>query len=231
MIINQAAAIGDILFIEPICRHIWNTTGIKPILPVRDHLFWISEYIDSADFRLMSQYPIDYDSMSMEDKNYLPLRFANQIVRGLAPDDHHDYANMMLDKYILAGLDPMLWKTLIINFNEQKSDRLFKHLNLKATDEYVLVNENSQAGIVNIFPKGAFCQYRVIKMSEVPGFNVLDWWKVMMYAKENHHVSTCTFYILDAIKYTGKVTMYPRPNQDGLQGISKLNPTFIYDPR
>jgi hypothetical protein len=232
MIINQPSSIGDILFIEPICRHIWKTTGVKPILPVRDHLIWIVDYIDSADFRLMSQFKMEYDSMSVDDKEILPLRFANQIMRGFAPDDHHDFENMMLDKYRLACLDLILWKTLSINFNSVKSDKLFEYLNLKRSDNYILVNENSQAGKVNINPDTDF---RIIKMSEILGFTVLDWCEVILNAKENHHVSTCTFYIMQALcniaVFKTKVFLYKRPNEDGLRGISKLNQTFGYESR
>lgn len=232
MVINQFHAIGDILFCEPIFRHFWNKNGEKPIVPLRDHLMWLAEYIESANFVPMSKFKLDYDSMEMSNPDYLPLRFANQIVRGLAPDDHTDYANTMPDKYILCGLDPMLWKTLKINFNYQKLLELTcKVSGTKNIDGHILINENSQAGKINI-DSSMFSGETIMKMKEVPGYTVIDWALTILNAKENHHVSTCTFYIMQALcnqyAFRSKVFMYPRPNADGLQGISKLNPDFKY---
>lgn len=228
MVINQFHAIGDILFIEPICRHFYLKTGQKPILPIRDHLFWFSEYIHSADFRRMSQFDLDYDSMETSNPDYLPLRFANQIVRKLNPFDHSDYSNTMPDKYLLCGLEIELWKTLDIHFNTAKCQLLFNRLN-STKEPYLLVNEHSQAGDVEINPK---TELKVIKMTQIDGFRVLDWAFLMLFAEENHHVSTSTFYIFQALcnkfDFKSKVFLYPRPNEDGLLGISKLNPSFKY---
>ena len=67
-------------------------------------------------------------------------------------------------------------------------------------------------------------------MEHINGFTLLDWAYVMVFAKENHHVSTSTFFMMQAVsnqfKFDSKVFLYPRPNADGLRGISKLNPSF-----
>lgn len=225
LVINQYAAHGDIMFIEPICRHLWEKNGAKPILPVRDHLMWFTDYIESAQFVPMSKFKLDYDSIEIENPDYLPLRFANQIVRNLDKNDHHDYENTMPDKYILAGLPIEKWKELKIKFNEEKAYGLFRELGLTLCDKYILVNEYSQAGNININPE---TDLKIVKMREIKGYTVLDWCMVMAMAQENHHISTSTFYILEALKYSGKVFMYPRPGPDGLKGISKLNPSFKY---
>lgn len=103
MVINQFHAIGDLLFCEPIFRYYWKKNGVKPIVPVRDHLMWLSDAIESADFRPMSKFELDYDSMEINNPDYLPLRFANQILRGLDANDHSDFENCMLDKYLLVA--------------------------------------------------------------------------------------------------------------------------------
>ena len=227
MVINQFASHGDILFIEPICRRIWENTGEKPILPVRDHLMWFEHYIDSARFVPMSEFSLDYDSMAMDNPDYLPLRFANQIVRKLACDDHTDYANMMPDKYLLSGLPVDLWKNIRINRNPERENDLFKALNLSPKDQYILINENSQAGKISIIPK-RMATDKVIRMSVIEGFTLLDWLGIIEHARENHHVSTSTFFLMEFLKVEMPVFMYPRPNNDGLQGISRLNSSFSY---
>lgn len=229
MVINQIAAIGDILFIEPICRNIWHTTGQKPLLPIRDHLMWLSDYIESAEIIPMSKFSFDIDSDSTDNPNYLPLRFANPIIRKLNKWDYGDYENCMMDKYELAKIDPLSWLGMDLKFNFTKSLKLMTHLGLTQSSEYILINNHSQAGKINIKPENRR-KLPIVEMKEVPGYNVLDWAAVILHAKENHHVSTSTFFIMQAIankfSFDSKVFIYPRPNEDGLRGISKLNPTF-----
>lgn len=229
--INQPFAIGDILFIEPICRHIWDKTGELPRLPVQDHLMFLAQHIESANIVPLSKNPFAEDD-DITTKEYLPLKYANQIVRGMPRHDHSDPENMMLDKYRLAGLEPSIWKTLNIKFNEYKCNQLLDELMGESWDDYILVNEQSQAGKIDIKVES---DLPIIRMHERPGYSVMDWAFVMLHAKENHHVSTSTFYILQALAnnvgFAGDVFMYPRPNSDGLRGISKLEPTFKYAVR
>lgn len=234
MVINQFHAIGDIIFLEPMFRRFSELMGMKPIVPIRDHLMWLQEYIHSADFVPMSKFALDYDSMATNNPDYFPARFANQVLRKLKPDDHHDFENMMLDKYRLACMPEDLWKTIDLKFNDWKCMELMEHLGLYDGNtgdlvKYILVNENCQAGTIKIDPKTDF---KVIKMGEIPGFTLIDWAFVMLNAEENHHVSTSTFFILQALdnkfKLQNPVYIYPRPNIDGLRGISQLKPTFNY---
>lgn len=230
MVINQPAAIGDILFIEPICKHFHNLKGQKPILPVRDHLLWTKNYIESAEIVPLSTFAMDIDSDTTDNPDYLPLRFANPIYRKLNKWDYSDFENCMPDKYLLSGLDPEKWLSLNIKFDFNKGMKLMQQLDVKQSDDFILINKNSQAGRVNI--KIHNSKIKIIEMSEVPGYNVVDWALLMLKAKENHHVSTSTFYIMQAItnqfEFKSQVFLYPRPNEDGLRGIAKLNPTFKF---
>lgn len=225
MVINQIHAIGDLLFLEPMYRHFFRLKGKKPVVPVRDHLFWISEYIDSAIFVKMSQFNMDYEDRDVRN-DYLPLRWANHIIREVADDDYTFHEFGMPDKYTMAALDPSMWALLNINFIEKRGIDLMNKLNLSPKDDYILINNHSQAGSIDIKVNAD----KIIYMQNIPGFTVLDWYLVMLHAKENHHVSTSTFYVLQAIKnkfgLENPVYMYPRPNFDGLRGISKLDPTY-----
>lgn len=222
MILNQLHAIGDILFCEPIFRYYWKRDGVKPTVPIRDHLIWMANHIESANFVKESTCKasgIDLESLQVTE-SYIPLRWANQIFRGYDPNDHHDFENMMLDKYRLCGLDPMLWKTLQINFSIPKTPPISK--------SYAVVNKYSQAGEL---------QQTHCHLSNVYYMNsnmaYFDWIKYMWFAKENHHISTSTFFVFQAMINKGwkqsKIILYPRPNADGLRGISQLNPDFDYE--
>jgi hypothetical protein len=227
MVINQFHSIGDIIFLEPLYRFLHKKTGERPIVPVRDHLMWMTEYIQSAVFTPMSKFLLDYESMRTDNPDYFPARFANQILRGYSPDDHHDFENMMLDKYTLAGADPKIWTDIDLRFSSHKGTKLFEYLGLQQDEKYILINEDSQAGRISIPIES---DLKMIEMRPIPGFSVVDWYLVMLRAHENHHVSTSTFFIMQAIankyRFNSKVFLYPRPNIDGLRGISLLTPTF-----
>lgn len=230
-IINSIGGIGDILFCEPIYRHYWQKDGLKPIVVIHNHMMWIKDYIDSAEFTDVC--PKQFETGSLfHNERMINLRYANQIYRGLAPDDHSDLENMMLDKYRLLGLSEETWKSLDIKFNEKKSDELFNRYNLDENGTlkyYCLINNNCQAGNIDIKTKLPFAN--VVFMDFIPGYNVLDWCKIIKWATQNHHVSTSTFFIMQAIKnkypdWNAPCYIYPRPNHDGLRGISQLKPDF-----
>ncbi len=226
MVINQIHAIGDLIFLEPMYRHFWNRDGVKPIVPVRDHLIWLAQYIESADFRPLSfMTGIDLESLNVTEE-YLPVRWANQIVRGYDRNDHHDFENMMLDKYALAGMKETDWTDIRLKFNEAKAEKLFQYL--KPSRPYAVINTHCQAGQI-ASPKTDPHLQRIY-MHQVPGFTLIDWYKVLADAEEFHSVSTSTFFLLEAmVRLPKKIVIYPRPNEDGLRGISKLKPTFKYD--
>lgn len=241
MIINQPFSIGDIIFLEPMYRYLWYRDGVKPTVPVNDHLIWLADYIESANIikrsglnqDIFEYHPISIEACKIRNAGSIevfPARFANQIYRGYQPHDHHDFENMMLDKYRLAGIYPGLWDRMNLKLDERKCQDLMDMLIPSDWDDYVLVNENSQAGHVEINPK---TDLRVIKMREIPGYSVLDWAYVMEFAQEQHHVSTCTYHILQALTVKGvklgKIVIYPRPNEDGLRGIAKLKPSFNFE--
>lgn len=214
-------SIGDILFCEPIYRHFYNLDGIKPKVIIRDHLMNLQPYIDSAEFVPASKWGGDIDTLE-HNKNFINLRFANQIYRGYDKWYHGDYENCMLDKYRLLGLSEDLWKRLDIRI-------FFKGNFCNLFHDYALFNPFCQAG--NISFEGIFYDGMHVLMNINNSFTVIDWWEHIKSAKENHHVSTSTFFLMQAIKnkfpeWNSPCYIYPRPNEDGLRGISQLHPDF-----
>jgi len=225
MVINQPAGIGDLLFLEPMFRHFWNLNGEKPKCIVREHLLWLQDYIESAIFVPAGQYSTIIDD-DKQVPGYLPIRFANPIFRGHDKWYFEDYENCMLDKYRLVGLPVEKWKELNILFYPDRSLKLFAHLNISSESEYVVVNEYWSGGRIDIVPE---TNLKVIRMHNIPGFTLCDWAMIMKFAQENHHVSTGSFYLFEALgEMLGKIFIYPRPNGDGLRGIKNLNPSFKY---
>jgi len=143
LIINQPAGLGDIIFLEPL---VW-ATG-KHLFPIEDSLFWISEHLPQVNAIKKSECKADLESPTNPET--LNLRWANQIYRKYDWNYHDDYENMMLDKYRLVGLNPMLWKTLQIKRNTVREQKLLAYLNLP--EKFVLVNNFSRAGNLSIKP-------------------------------------------------------------------------------
>lgn len=225
--INQPFGIGDIIFLEPMYRHFWMRDGVKPTLWVRNHLMHLQPYFDSVNM-------VPCEGKNIDDMNmrhdYFPARFANQIYRGYDANDHHDLENMMLDKYRLASIDTERWKEIHLVFNEQKAMELYaSQVKRFHGTEYICVNEFSGVGHAEIHVE---TDLPIVTMGHIAGYSVIDWYLVMAMAKENHHVSTSTFFLFQAMhnkfggKLNTKVFTYPRPNEDGVKGISSLNPSF-----
>lgn len=222
---------GDILFCEPIFRWFLKRDGVKPIVIIHAHQMWISQYIESAMFTSACP-PIAETGSLFHDETFINLRYANQIFRGYGPDDHSDLENMMIDKYRLLGLPEDLWKTLDIKLFSDKIT-MIKPSSIGRTGstyEYYLINEHSQAGDIKI--KLELPEFTpVFYMNAQPVETLIDWSYRIYAAKENHHVSTSTFFLMQAIKnkypkWNAPCYIYPRPNVDGLRGISQLKPDF-----
>lgn len=218
MVINQYHSIGDIMFIEPILKHFSKQETV--FLPVQDHLFYLVSsmlsHLKDVHVVRKSQFKLDYDSMEHRNPDYLPLRFASQIVNVRDKDDHQDLETMMKDKYLLAGLKPDLWKT--IELSGLNTDVI--------SGDYVLVNERSGVGNITINTRAA---KNVVKVDDSKRF-VLDWAGTISGAKSFHTVSTCFHFMLQAMLNKGmtvpKTYVYPRPNEDGLRGIINLKPDY-----
>lgn len=228
-------SIGDILFCEPIYRYFFAIDGVKPRVVVRDHLMWLAKYIESGDLYPISATTINPDTTEHNDQ-FINLRFANQIYRGLNPFDYSDIENCMLDKYRLLGISENAWKAIDLKINLAPSNnieiwsKIKLQYNIQPVDLFSLVNCISQAGII-VFDSINKFSHKPIVQEFFNGVDLMQWASVMWLAQENHHVSTSTFFLAQAISnihpnWESPFYVYPRPNWDGLRGISQLEPTF-----
>jgi hypothetical protein len=127
----------------------------------------------------------------------------------------------------MLDLEESLWKTIKLNFNYKKGADLAQLLNISVFEEYTLRNETCQIGnIIIILNKNK----RVVNMKPIVGFSMIDWFLIHKQADGIHTVSTSTFFMMQALSNEGwfspEVHVYGRPNEDGLRGISQLEPDF-----
>jgi hypothetical protein len=219
-IINQPRGIGDILFLEPLCR--WLNEGYEITFPVEDSFYWIKDYIPYVKWVKKSEFHMDYEKFSWGkicEHEYFPLRFANPIHRGLMPHDYSDQFNCMKDKYRLFGKDPEMWKDLKWWRDFEKEDLLFKKLGLEEDENYIFVNEESSLGKTDIKVKS---NLKKIYQAKIEGFTLLDWAKVIQMAKEIHTVNTSNFYLIETLPLRAtELHMYGRV-KEGIAGIKDL---------
>lgn len=222
-IFNQYQGLGDILFCEPIARHFYDEGNNEIFWPINDEFMWLTDYIKYINFEPKSIHHINYESLHLgltnPDVYFIPLRFANPIVRKLKPHDYSDQYHTMLDKYRMLGLPEDMWKTFKWERNLEKENELY---NLLVKDEnYILINSKWSDGNVLIETNSTFQR---INMDILDGFTLFDWAKIIENASEIHTVSTSNLFLLETLNLRAdKVYIYPRkPRENNLDGISEF---------
>lgn len=216
--INQPYGLGDIIICEPIARHYYNL-GYKIKYWIKEEYKWIQDYIPYVDFisATVDNYIISNQSIFEENYIYLPLIFAGSPNKSnyvsldicnkfiISNIIKWEKVGWLYDKYIISNLKPELWKTFEYIRNIDKEKKLYNHLNLE-NKEYILVNEHSSTAHRSL---NITSNYEIIKMSNIDGYTMLDWHKVMKNAKEVHTVSTAICYPLIKINHPN-VKIYNR---------------------
>jgi|694.fasta_scaffold138673_2 hypothetical protein len=212
-VIRQPAGLGDIFFCQKIAKKIQDQ-GYEIIWPVIPEFLWIKNYIDGIVFcDINEQRPFEYDIIfSLEDADKL---FPN--------------ISVMEAKYKLADLR---WDNWCDHFKfnrnvDGKEDALFYDV-LKLTDnsKYALKNSHFASP-----PHEQICEaarqanvngLQEICMSNIVGFTLLDWSKVIERAQTIHTVETSINYIIEKVNTTNDLHMYSKWNPANFFHIKNL---------
>ena len=215
--------LGDLLFIEPIIKHLTNQ-GNTIIWPVKDQYLWIKDYFYYPGIVKQSQYNIDYEDIKIRP-DYIPLRFATPLFRETDPHSGQFHEHFMLDKYRLLDLPLDMWRTLGWNRNYEKEDQLFKQLGLSGGDDYTLVNMFFK-DIYEPQPEMAATEWiggKTVFMKPIEGFTLLDWTKVILQASSIHTVETALIDMIEVLPVNAELHMYCRWPYDGsLNGVKNF---------
>lgn len=212
-LIKQPAGIGDIFFCQKIAKKIQDQ-GYEIIWPVIPEFLWIKDYIEGIVFcDINEQRLFEYDIIfSLEDADKL---FPN--------------ISVMEAKYELAGLR---WDNWCDHFKfnrnvDKREDDLFYDV-LKLTDDskYALKNFHFASP-----PHEQICEAAMqantnglqeICMSNIVGFTLLDWAKVIERAQTIHTVETSINYIIEKVNVTNDLHMYSKWNPANFFHIKNL---------
>lgn len=200
-VINQFRGLGDILFLVPLIRFL-QYEGHTVLWPIADEFYDISKHFPDINFVRKSDYTdIPYESQQVEHTKYgklLPYRFAGTSMY-----------DCMRAKYELYDKPLDIWRNLHWRRDYLKEQNLAILLDLP--EKYILVNRNfCQPDMGLKHGMKVKSKLPVIEMQMIHGFSMLDWTGVIEGATEIHTVNTSILYMLEVMKLTQPIHLYPR---------------------
>lgn len=186
--------------------------------PIRDDIFWISDYVDSkANFVKLSEFDTPEDHFDLV----------------LSPDGcRFPGRRIMESKYDLIGESDHDWYDYF-HFNrklDKEADLYYDVLGLRKDSEYIFINQMASVDVrrTTILDDIKF-DLPIIELDIIPGYTLFDWCKVLENAKEIHTVHTGINYIIDKLSLKAtRYNMYQGLHSADVQYIPfKLAPTFV----
>jgi hypothetical protein len=230
-IIKQPAGVGDVFFLQKIA-HMYRHSGHEIIWPLRDNIFWISEYISDITWYKLSEWMVDSRSKIFnyagfadnEEFVYIDCSTADRTF-------NTDPTRIMSAKFGLVGFDHKDWGNYFkFNRKKDKEDELYYDvLGLKDDSEYSYVNDIVHTDIRKTGRLSNIeYEYPVVDNRIVEGFTLFDWSKVLMNAKEIHTIPTAVCFIVDVIDTKSKVFYYPNDERQYKDIIDIFNNVTEY---
>jgi hypothetical protein len=186
--IYQPQGVGDIVFIQKIVHH-YRKLGYKIVFPLFEFYSWIIPYLQGPNisFPLINNDRTLKDSFEFSEQFYYLMGSTNALFRKPVISDEFIYLScgpstterndMMVGKYSAADVDHQDWQKYVkLNRNTDKENNLFYNiLDLKDDTEYTLINQNCSSHYIDIPPPLG----KTIYMTELEGYSVFDWIKVI----------------------------------------------------
>jgi hypothetical protein len=241
--IYQPQGVGDIVFIQKIVHH-YKNLGYKIVFPLFEFYSWMIPYLKTprVSFPLMNNDRSLKDEFAFSDQFYYLMGSTDALFRKPVIADNFIYLScgpstterdqMMTGKYSAADVDYQNWQSYVkLNRNEDKENKLFYDLlGLKDDTEYTLINQSCSSHNIDIGP----VSNNSIYMTELPGYTVFDWLKVL--EKCSRLITVDTSVPILAEVYLPKTTpchlinRYTPPSFVDLPKIFKLNWQYCLYP-
>lgn len=207
VVINQFFGIGDILFIEPICRRFWQG-GHRVIIPVMKQFLSLQSHFPYIEFVDKDKFDIDYENQCVvetEEHIIYPVRWSMEYFKSPLNDT-------MKNKYKMFDLPLDTWRELTWLRHRWREERLMKHLGISKEEGYNLIQtvfhsyRNSRIKIKTI-DNGL----KTVELLPIEGYSLLDWATVIENAKEIHVVNTSSLYLFETLNLKAKeIHLYSR---------------------
>jgi hypothetical protein len=226
-LIKQPIGLGDVFYLQKFA-HLLKTNGYEVIWPLRDDVFWISDYVKGISFcKLSDNFPgkkyYYSGQVAVEKNNFLFL----------SPDGFQlPGKRIMESKYLLiGGTDEDWFDYFSFERNiDKENDLYYNVLGLTDDSDFIFINK-----MASVDPKKSdvldslVFDLPLIELKIIPGFTLFDWCKVFENAVEIHTVHTGINYILDKLNLKAKkYYMYQGLHHSDVQYIPfSKQPIFI----
>lgn len=134
-----------------------------------------------------------------------PIRWSNDFMK-------RPYREVMKNKYEMYDLDWQTWRIHAMwRRDADKESELMRLLGIVPGTKYNLINKRFGTNAERSVEIDVGNEYPNIEMSEIKGFSLFDWSKIIQLAEEIHTVSTSLLFMLEVLPLTGRaVHLYCR---------------------
>jgi hypothetical protein len=223
-LIYQPAGIGDIFYSIGIARY-YQKLGYRIIWPVTKEILDVCEQIPNIEFYdWESEFPKKeyYNANSLvvidtEEFVFLPIHKSTEIVGGLVMPSKYNITKALSSEWI----NNFSWER-----NIQKENELYYNiLHLQDNEPYILLNQNFVTPPRTLtFPIDINTDHKVISMSYIDNFNVLDWAKVIENASGIVTIDTSIQYMIE--KLNNKAEFFYCYLRNGIYTYNQIKDLF-----
>lgn len=190
-LIYLPSGLGDVLFIQKICKH-YHSLGFKIILPVVYEHEWLNDYIDNVTFVSWQdkEHKLTHKDKLPDHVIFPKKEYYDPFAPCIFTEDFV-YLNLYLppqgpvmkDKYRIANVPWENWQDdLIFHRNKEKEDDLYyNRLGLKDGEDYIFLNKLYQMRPCILYYDRISSQSetyggkKVVEMSIIDGVSLIDW--------------------------------------------------------
>jgi hypothetical protein len=212
VLINQPFGVGDILFCQSIAQH-YVKMGHKVLWPVEPVYVSLQKHFPDIFFIDRNLLTIDLDKQGFRVEagiSIIPIRFSDTV-------QQVPYKDVMRAKYDMLRMDFRRWKeNCVIKRDVEKEKELYyQKLGLQDGERFVLVSENFTTGGKRQRSLPVSTELKIIYMTPVDGFTIIDWLMVIERAEIIHAVSSANIYLFELFELSAKrIHLYiRRPNE------------------
>ena len=196
LLLIQPGAYGDIFLCAPIAKW-YADRGYEVHWPVREQFISTLEYFDYVKPILLSEDSLHPDWLRSDVMKILPMindydKVINLADRGPHPTAQKSDENFEFCKYRLAEVPFEEKNNLVWTRDEEKEQRLVELLDLPKN--YTLAHLTNSHGDEAPCPETNF---PVIKVKEVKGFTIVDWYSVIKGASKVYCVESGVHQFID----------------------------------
>lgn len=206
----QPGAYGDIFVCAPIAK-IYHDNGYEVHWPVTKKFISLLERFSYVVPILLRDEVLHEDWLRSDVLKCLEYcntmnfdTILNLADRGPHPTAETSNENFELCKYRLSSIPIEYKHSLTWNRDEDKEKKLFD-LVVKDAD-YALVHLNSSRGDRADLPK--HINIPIVEVSEIPGFDIFDWYRVIINAKQIYCIESAIHQFMDG--FVGEIKDIPK---------------------